>query len=241
MHQTIEPSILYFGTPVIVVSSLNPDGSTNLAPISSAWWLGWSCMLGFDASSQTVANLRRHGECVLNLAAEQNLSQVDKLALLTGRASVPLHKKALGSRYCCDKFAAAGFTAQPSDVVLPDRVRECPIQLEARVNSVHGFGNDDPRMSVAACAIEVTIERIHALPELCVDGRAHHVDPDKWRPLLMSFRHFYGLSARLQDSRLARGDEEQYAPWKQGGLKGIVTNGVLRLAKHKHRIKKDSR
>ena len=47
MFRTIEPAILYFGTPVVLVSTLNPDGTTNVAPISSAWWLGWSCLLGF--------------------------------------------------------------------------------------------------------------------------------------------------------------------------------------------------
>ena len=46
MHIPIEPSILYFGTPVVLVSTLNPDGSSNVAPISSAWWLRWNCMLG---------------------------------------------------------------------------------------------------------------------------------------------------------------------------------------------------
>jgi len=34
MHlQEIEPKILYFGTPVALISTLNPDSSTNLAPI----------------------------------------------------------------------------------------------------------------------------------------------------------------------------------------------------------------
>ena len=46
MHKTIEPTILYFGTPVALVSTMNADGTPNLAPMSSAWWLGWSCMLG---------------------------------------------------------------------------------------------------------------------------------------------------------------------------------------------------
>ena len=40
MHQSIEPAILYFGTPVVLVSTLNEDGSANLAPMSSAFWLG---------------------------------------------------------------------------------------------------------------------------------------------------------------------------------------------------------
>src|SRR5204863_3151178 len=34
MHKTIEPTILYFGTPVALISSLNQDGTPNLAPIN---------------------------------------------------------------------------------------------------------------------------------------------------------------------------------------------------------------
>lgn len=37
MHKTIEPSILYFGAPVEVASTLNVGGSTSVAPTSSAW------------------------------------------------------------------------------------------------------------------------------------------------------------------------------------------------------------
>src|SRR6202042_1082484 len=42
-HIVSEPSILYFGTPVVLISSANEDGSANLAPMSSAFWLGWRC------------------------------------------------------------------------------------------------------------------------------------------------------------------------------------------------------
>jgi hypothetical protein len=44
--KTIEPKILYFGTPVALISSLNEDGTTNLAPMSSFWALGWTLVLG---------------------------------------------------------------------------------------------------------------------------------------------------------------------------------------------------
>ena len=70
MHKTIEPTILYFGTPVALISTLNPDGSPNLAPMSSAWWLGWSCMLGLGKMGQTSDNLIRTRECVINLPSE---------------------------------------------------------------------------------------------------------------------------------------------------------------------------
>ena len=50
----IEPAILYFGTPVVLISTLNDDGTSNLAPMSSAFWLGWRCILGLDASSKNT-------------------------------------------------------------------------------------------------------------------------------------------------------------------------------------------
>ena len=48
----IEPAILYFGTPVVLIGSSNEDGSFNLAPMSSAWWVGWRCMLGLAQQLQ---------------------------------------------------------------------------------------------------------------------------------------------------------------------------------------------
>ena len=38
-HLSVEPAILYLGTPVVLISSINEDGSPNLAPMSSAFWL----------------------------------------------------------------------------------------------------------------------------------------------------------------------------------------------------------
>jgi flavin reductase (DIM6/NTAB) family NADH-FMN oxidoreductase RutF len=59
MHKITDPAILYFGTPVVLISTLNPDGRPNLAPMSSAWWLGHHAMLGLSASSMTTQNLLR--------------------------------------------------------------------------------------------------------------------------------------------------------------------------------------
>ena len=52
--RTIEPKILYFGTPVALATSLNEDGTTNLAPISSFWALGWTLMLGLLDETKTA-------------------------------------------------------------------------------------------------------------------------------------------------------------------------------------------
>ena len=47
-HIVCEPSILHFGTPVVVISSENED----LAPMSSAFWLRWRCILGLSGAFQ---------------------------------------------------------------------------------------------------------------------------------------------------------------------------------------------
>ena len=66
-HIQGEPPILYYGTPVVLISSENEEGSINLAPMSSAFWLGWRCILGLATLSKTTQNPMRSGECVLNL------------------------------------------------------------------------------------------------------------------------------------------------------------------------------
>ena len=77
-HVTIEPPILYLGTPVVLISTLNEDGTANLAPMSSAWWLGWRCMLGLQTASQTPQNMMRTGQCVLNLPTVEQVHAVDQ-------------------------------------------------------------------------------------------------------------------------------------------------------------------
>src|SRR6202521_1501089 len=137
MHKTVDPAILYWGTPVVLVSSLNEDGSPNLAPMSSAWWLGRSCMLGFGARSQTPANILRTGEGGLNLPSAEQGSHVDPLGGLTGSNPVPPHKVAMGYRHEADKLGVAGLTTVASELVAPPHVRECPVQLEAVLDHAH--------------------------------------------------------------------------------------------------------
>src|ERR1700735_4234539 len=85
-------SILYFGTPVALISTMNLDGTANLAPVSSARWLVWSCMLGLGQMGQTSDNLIRSRECVINLASDDLVTQVDRLALTTAKEPGPDNK-----------------------------------------------------------------------------------------------------------------------------------------------------
>jgi len=199
MHRTIEPTILYFGTPVALISTTNPDGSANLAPMSSAWWLGWTCMLGLGQMGQTSDNLIRTRECVINLPSEELVTQVDRLALTTGKDPVPERKREWGYRWEPDKFGVSGFTPVPSEAVNPPRVLECPVQMEGMVHHYRPFGKN----------VNANVFEVHIV-KLCVEegllaggGRRPHIDAERWHPLIMSFCRFFGLSGEVHSSRLA--------------------------------------
>jgi flavin reductase (DIM6/NTAB) family NADH-FMN oxidoreductase RutF len=204
VHKVTNPPILYFGTPVVLISTENENATANLAPMSSALWLGHRCMLGLATSSLTTEDLRRTGECVLNLPSASLVDNVDRIARTTGTDPVPAGKLKRGYRLVTDKFAEAGLTPIPSHLVRPPRVAECPVQMEATLHQAHFVGQDG-----GAMAIEVAIKRIHADEHIL--AAPDRIDPDAWRPLIMSFQQFYGLTLdRLQRSELARIPEALY-------------------------------
>jgi len=220
MHDTlgisniqIEPAILYFGTPVVLIGSTNEDGSYNLAPMSSAWWVGWRCMLGLARNSKTTGNILRTGDCVLNLPSVQQVGAVDTLARTTGSSPVPPGKIRRGYRHEKQKFEISGLTALPGETVAAPRAAECPVQIEAKLAHVHEMAQEDDTWRGNLVAIEVRITRVHAHPSIMMDDEPNRIDPDKWRPLIMSFQQFYGLTAeKLQRSELGQIPETLYKP-----------------------------
>nr|WP_171112079.1 MULTISPECIES: flavin reductase family protein [Streptomyces] len=188
-HRVIRPSILYFGTPVVLLTTENEDGSVNLAPISSAWALGQRVVLGLGSESQTVRNLGARPELVISVASPELWERVERLAPLTGADPVPPGKRAV-YRYERDKFAAAGLTPVDSDVVRPPRVAECGLHLEARAVALTAGG--EGRFH----SVECEVLRVHAAEHIVVPG-THHIDPAVWSPLIYNFRHYHGLAPEL--------------------------------------------
>ena len=220
MHIASEPDILYFGTPVILISTLNEDGSPNLAPMSSAFWLGWRCMLGLAAASKTTQNMLRTGECVLNLPSAENVAAVNRLARTTGSDPVPPGKLHKGYRHERDKFGIAGLTPVAAETVAGSRVLECPVQLEAVVEAAHDLAQNDAKLRGHVVVFEVRIQRIHLEESILLSGEPNRIDPDKWRPLIMSFQKFYGLAPReLHVSTLAQIPEALYRARPMSGLR----------------------
>lgn len=195
--RTIEPKILYFGTPVALVSSLNEDGTTDLAPISSFWALGWTLILGLLTETKTADNVAVHPECVVNIPSPEMWEQVEKLAPLTAKNPVP-QLKANQFRFEPKKFEVSGLTPIPSEVVKPMRAEECPVHLEARVTAVHQLSGEKLNQLGGGVAAEVEVLRVHVDEEFIL--KDNYIDPMKWSPLIYNFRHYF----RLADHELGK-------------------------------------
>lgn len=212
-HSVIEPAILYWGTPVVLISSTNEDGTSNVAPMSSAFFLGHNCLLGLSSKSKTTHNILRTKQLVLNLPDDSPLmiAAVNALARTTGTEVVPPAKKQRGYFYVKDKWARAKLTPIRSEVVAPERIKECPVQMECELVSTHDLFGNEPTFTGACIALEVAVRRVHVTDELRMGGFANRIDPDKWKPMIMSFQQLYGLKhGKLVESVLGRIDEELY-------------------------------
>jgi flavin reductase (DIM6/NTAB) family NADH-FMN oxidoreductase RutF len=191
IFRTIEPKILYFGTPVALISSLNEEGETNLAPMSSFWALGWTMLLGLLDETKTADNMRRHPECVVNLPSPEMWECVEKLAPLTGKNPVP-EIKARQFRFEPHKFPAGGLTPLASEAVKPMRAKECPVHLEARVTKMHKLSGARLQQLGGGIAAEVEVVRVHVASDFVI--KDNYIDAAKWSPLIYNFRHYFRLA-----------------------------------------------
>lgn len=196
-HIEIKPSVLYIGTPVALITSLNADGTTNISPMSSVWTLFDRAVLGLTASSKGRENIMRERQLVLNFPAPDLWPKIETLAPTTGRDPVPPHKQKIGYRFEADKFDVSDLTPQPAELVRPLRIAECPIQFEAELVAAHAPGGDWPaERPEAFWIIEVKVLRVHAHRNIVVPD-TNHIDTAQWSPLLYVFRHYFGLGPDL--------------------------------------------
>src|SRR5580692_6786477 len=181
--KTVEPKILYFGTPVALITTIDENGNANIGPMSSVWALGWTLMLGLEASSKTYHNLMLQKECVVNFPASSLFERVEKIANLTGMYPIPDYKQGR-YQYEADKFASGGFTRLKSELVQPPRIAECQLQMEAVLKNVLDI-NDDPHEIAGIAAVEVRVLKMHADEGLIEQDR--YISPAKWDPLIYNF------------------------------------------------------
>ncbi|MEW2463214.1 flavin reductase family protein [Microbacterium sp. K41] len=182
--RSVDLPVLYFGTPVALITTVNPDGSSNISPISSAWALGSRYLLGLGSEGQAAANIERLGDLVINLPSADLVYAVEAIAPTTGRSPVPA-EKVPAYRHERDKWGLGNFSPVPSDTVVPPRIAECPVQIEARVAQVVPIDDGN------ALAVEAEVLRVHVHEEILKTHGPDRIDTEKWNPLSYAFRHYF--------------------------------------------------
>jgi flavin reductase (DIM6/NTAB) family NADH-FMN oxidoreductase RutF len=150
--------------PIAWTSTLNEDGSANLAPFS--FFTGVSsdpptCLIcvsrkkkqpdGMRPPKDTWRNIARTGEYVIHVVNDALAHQMNA----TSR-EFP---------YGTDEFAAAGVSKAPSERVAPPRIAEAPVAMECRLDRIVEVG----RAGTAIIIGEILLW--HVQDELLVEGR----------------------------------------------------------------------
>lgn len=150
--------------PIGWVSTVDIDGSVNLAPYSFFNAVAYHPPQVMYASTgnhlqgglkDSVANIKATGEFVMNLATWPLRENVNL-------SSAP-------APHGVDEFQVAGLSKAPSELVAPPRVAESPVNMECRLVRVVELLTDDPESPNLVVFGEVVA--IHIVDEVIVDGR----------------------------------------------------------------------
>lgn len=134
--------------PICFASTVDKSGDPNLAPFSffnvfssnppiAVFSPAYSGRTG--AAKDTLQNVREVPECVINVVNYEMVQQ-------TSLASSPFARGV-------NEFVKAGFTALPSELVKPPRVKESPVQMECRVIEVKELGKSGGAGNLVICEI----------------------------------------------------------------------------------------
>ncbi len=186
--------------PIALVTTRNPDGSDNAAPMSFFNVVSHDppiLVLGIQPrrdgrDKDTLANLRRTGEFVVNM--------VD-MALAPGMAIT-----AMPVEPGVDELALAGLTAAPGARVAASRIAESPCSMECRVERCI----DWPGRTLVLGQVQHMRVR-----DDCLDAAGHDVDPAGYRPIARLHGDAYIVADRQFDIRVPP------LPAEPGGRHGL--------------------
>ena len=150
--------------PIAWVSTLNEDGSANLAPFSffsgvgsdpptCLFCVGRKGRVEIGSKKDTWANVERTGEYVIHVVP-------DALA-----ARMNLTSKEYPHGF--DEFQVAGLLKLPSERVAPPRLAEAPVAMECRLLQLHEVG--EPGDGTAVIIGEILFWHVH--DDVVVGGR----------------------------------------------------------------------
>jgi flavin reductase (DIM6/NTAB) family NADH-FMN oxidoreductase RutF len=157
--------------PIAVVSTLNEDGSNNLAPFSfftaisaSPMIIAFSPLIRIATGKikDTPRNILRQKEFVINFVSESIINQVNECS-----QELP---------YGEDEFKASGLTAIDSELIGPRRIKESLIHFECKFRDHLNYGNS----AGAGQLLTGEVVKIHVAEEIYDQGR---IITNKFQPV----------------------------------------------------------
>ena len=157
--------------PIAVVSTLNEDGSNNVAPFSfftavsaSPMIVAFSPLIRSSTGQlkDTPRNILREKEFVVNFVTEDNYEQINQAS-----RELP---------YGEDEFKVSGLTPIDSECIGPKRVKESPIHFECLFRDRLNYGDNPGQGQI----ITGEVVKVH------IDEKIHHegrIDTDIFRPM----------------------------------------------------------
>ena len=122
-----------FPLPVVLVSSI--DKRTQIPNIITIAWCGVVCSdpalvsISIRPSRHSHRLIKESGDFVINIPTSSMLKEVDLCGIRSGRDT--------------DKFKACSFTSEKSAKTTSPSIKECPVNIEARVKEVITLGTHD--------------------------------------------------------------------------------------------------
>ncbi len=171
--------------PIAFVSSIDSNGNKNLSPFS--FFNVFSVnppVLVFspvrrvrnNTSKHTLENVSQVKECVIALVTEEIVQQVSL-------ASCDFDAKT-------NEFIKAGFTELKSDVVLPPRVKESPVNFECKINDVISLGEQGGAGNLVLCEVL----KIHINEDIL--NNKEEIDPIKLNIVSRLGSNWYGKTTQ---------------------------------------------
>lgn len=179
--------------PIAVISTLNVDGTSNLAPfsfftaISARPMIIAFCPMIRSSDGQfkdTVKNILREREFVVNFCTEDNYEKVNL-------ASTELP-------YGQDEFAFAGLTPVDGQLVRAKRVKESPVQFECQFRDMLCYG----KVPGSGSLITGEVKLVHVDETILKDGK---IDTGLFRPVGRGAGNdWFKTDSRFQLERLTK-------------------------------------
>lgn len=181
MKKRLGPSDRLYPMPAVLICG----GTMDDADACAVAWLGICATnppriaVALRGSRHTLDRIRTNGTFTVNTARATDATFVDYFGITAGKD--------------IDKFAASGWTLEPSDAVEAPRIAECPYQLECRVEQEIPLGS---HFLLIAEVVESHAE------EDVLDETGEKVDVAKLDPLVYvaGSRYYARLGEKVADA-----------------------------------------